>query len=80
MFKTEIKFSCNTLYINVEGKVNSESIQKLKKKLYYLIEEYNIYDIVIDTKRCLNIDKDLFNSFFDDYDISYGGNLIVMDK
>ena len=40
MFKTDIEFSKNTLYIDIEGPVNKKNIQKLKRKLYYIVEEY----------------------------------------
>lgn len=80
MIKTEIEFSKNTLYINVEGVVDQMNIKKLQRKLYYIIEEYDIYDIVIDIKNCVNVDKDAFYGFLDDYDIKYGGNLVVMEK
>lgn len=80
MFKTDIEFSKNTLYINLEGVVNKDNLGKLKKRMYYIIEEYNIFDIVIDIKKISNIDSDAFYAFLDEYDIKYGGNLVVMEN
>lgn len=80
MFKTDIEFSKNTLYINIEGVINSDNLKKVRKKMYYIIEEYSIYDIVIDIKKSSDVDSDAFYEFLDEYDMKYGGNLVVMEN
>ncbi|MDD2518872.1 MAG: hypothetical protein PHI05_03295 [Bacilli bacterium] len=80
MFKTEIEFSKNTLYINILGNVNRDSLLKLRQKMYYIIDEYNVFDIVINVKNSEYVDMDAFYNFLDEYDIKYGGNLIVVDS
>ncbi|MFA5603241.1 MAG: hypothetical protein WDA12_00075 [Bacilli bacterium] len=80
MFKTEIEFSKNTLYINILGNVNRDSLSKLRQKMYYIIDEYNVFDIVINVKNSEYVDMDAFYNFLDEYDIKYGGNLIVVDS
>ncbi|MDD2181489.1 MAG: hypothetical protein PHW32_03865 [Bacilli bacterium] len=79
MFKTEIEFSRNTLYINIEGNVNRDNLVRLKQKIYYIIDEYNVFDIVINVKNSEYVDTDAFYNFLDEYDIKYGGNLIVVE-
>lgn len=79
MFKTEIEFSRNTLYVNLSGNISRENIRRLKQKIYYIIEEYNIYEIVINVKNSEFVDVDAFYNFLDEYDIKYGGNLIVVE-
>ncbi len=79
MFKTEIEFSKNTLYVNVEGTVNRNNLMKLKQKLYYIIDEYNVFDIVINVKNSEYVDTIAFYNFLDEYDIKYGGNLTVVE-
>ena len=79
MFKTDIEYSRNTLYINVTGIVNKKNVGELKRKMYYIIDEYGISDIVIDIKGVINMDKDAFYQFLDDYDEVYGGNLNIVD-
>lgn len=79
MFKTEIEFSKNTLYINLGGTINSKSLNKLKQKIDYIINEYNIFDIVINIEGSEYIDMIAFSNFLDEYDIKYGRNLIVME-
>lgn len=78
--KLDMEYTKNTLYINISGIINRDGIKKLRKKMFYIIEEYNIYDIVIDIKNKLSMDGDAFYNLLDEYDIKYGGNLIVVDK
>lgn len=79
MFKTEIEFSKNMLYVDVKGLANQKNIQELKRKIYYIINEYGITDIVIDIKDVVLLDKEAFYDMLDDYDIKYGGNLNVVE-
>lgn len=79
MFKTDIEYSRNTLYISVTGIVNKKNVDQLKRKMYYIINEYGIGNIIIDIKGVINMDKDAFYQFLDDYDVEYGGNLNIVD-
>lgn len=79
MFKTEIEFSRNTLYITVKGIANKKNILELKRKLYYILNEYGMTDILIDMKDVRTYDKEAFYDMLDDYDIKYGGNLNVIE-
>ncbi len=79
MFKTEIEFSKNTLYVNLEGNVNRDNLIKLKGKIYYVIDEYNVFDIVTNVQNSEYVDTIAFYNFLDEYDIKYGGNLIVVE-
>ena len=79
MCKTEIEYRNRTLYINLEGIVNKSNIKELRRKLYYIISEYQISDIVLNIKDTQTLDKDAFYGFLDEYDMKYGGNLEVIE-
>ena len=79
MLKTEIEFSRNTLYVSMKGMANSKNIIELKRKLYYILNEYGVTDIIIDIKDVVALDKETFYEMLDDYDIKYGGNLNVIE-
>lgn len=79
MFKTEIEFSRNTLYVSIKGIATIKNITELKRKLYYILNEYGITDIILDIKDVVSMDKNAFYDFLDDYDIRYGGNLSVVE-
>lgn len=79
MLQTEIEFTKNTLYVFMKGIANKKSICELQRKMYHIIDEYDITDIVIDIKHMKSMDFDTFYQFLDDYDIKYGGNLNVVE-
>ena len=66
-----------SLYITLNGIASKENIKKFKKKLYYVISEYNINNIVVNLKMVDN--KDSIYDLLDEYDIKYGGDLVVID-
>lgn len=77
MSKTEFVYHNQTLFVNLNGDYTSKNIGMLKRKLYSIIDQYGISDIVIDRKQITEIDNGAFYDMLDDYDIKYGGNLIV---
>lgn len=78
--KTDLIYSDDVLYVNVEGNLNKKGVTSLQKKMYSVISEYGIQDIVIDIKGTSKIDKTAFYDMLDDYDNRYGGNLKIMEK
>ncbi|MEG0026399.1 MAG: hypothetical protein RR847_00825 [Bacilli bacterium] len=80
MIQIDIFYSNNTLNVSIEGIINKNNINQIKRRLYYIISEYGINDIVIDIKNTINVDKEVLSKFLDDYDINYGGNLVIIDK
>ena len=77
MDQMEMVYSDDTLFINMSGIYNSKNISKLKRKMYHVINQYGINNVVIDRKNISKIDDGAFYDMLDDYDIKYGGNLKV---
>lgn len=73
----EMIFSNNTLYINIEERINFTLISKLQKKLYRIIDSYSINNIEISIINESYYDKTLINDLINDYNAKYNGNLIV---
>ena len=74
---TYFEYRKKSLYITLSGIASKELVSKFKKKLYYVISEYNISNIVVNLKMVDN--KDSLYDLFDEYDIKYGGNLVLID-
>ena len=66
-----------SLYITLSGIASKDGIKKFRKKLYYVISEYNINNIVVNLKMIEN--KDSLYDLFDEYDVKYGGDLVLID-
>lgn len=76
----DIIYNKNSLYIILSGKVEKKIIDKLKKQLYFILNEYEIHSITINIDEVSSINKDYFYTFLDDYDLIYGGNLTVKNR
>jgi len=74
---TYFEYRKKSLYITLSGIVSKDSIKKFKKRLYYVISEYNINNIVVNLKMIDN--KDSLYDLFDEYDVKYGGDLVLID-
>jgi len=77
MSKSEFIYHNRTLFVNLSGNYNRQSIINLRNKLYSIIDQYGINDIVIDRKLISNMDNNAFYDMLDDYDVRYGGHLTV---
>jgi len=75
--KTYFEYRRKSLYITVSGNATKENVRKFRKKLYYVISEYNINNIVVNLKMIDN--KESIYDLLDEYDIRYGGDLVVID-
>lgn len=73
----EMIFTDNTLYINIEERINFSLINKLQTKLYRIIDSYNINNIEINILNESYYDKSLITDLIQDYKIKYNGHLIV---
>lgn len=73
----EMFFSKDTLYINIEDRINFTLINKLQTKLYRIIDSYQINNIEINILNESYYDKSLITDLIQDYKIKYNGNIIV---
>ena len=73
----ELFYKDNTLYINIEDRINFTLISKLQKKLYRIIDTYHINNIEINILNDSHYDKTLISDLVNDYRYKYSGKLIV---
>lgn len=79
MLQTEIEFTQNTLFVFMKGIASKKGIQNLQRKVYRIIDDYDIMDVVINIKDIDTMDGECFYEFLDDYDTKYGGNLNIIE-
>lgn len=80
MVKMDFMYTKSTLFITLNGIINKKNISTLKRKMYYIVDEYEIDNIVIDIKNIHTMDYDAFYDFLDNYDIKYQGHLEVVEN
>lgn len=73
----ELIYKENTLYINIEERINFSLINRLQKKLYRIIDLYHISNIEINILNNTYYDKTLINELICDYNAKYNGILTV---
>lgn len=70
-------YTNNTLYINIEDRINFSLINKLQRRLYKILDSYNIRNIEINILNDLYYDSSLLDELINDYKVKYNGRLIV---
>jgi Zn-dependent M16 (insulinase) family peptidase len=71
-----IYYTEDTLYINMEDEVNDTTINRLKKRVFGILNDYDINNIVLNIISNYN-NQLLINDFVKEYHAKYSGNLIV---
>ena len=68
MFKTEIEYRKDTLFVQIFGPLTRRNISKLKRKLYYILTEYGINHVVMNISEASPFDKEEFykNHIYDE--------------
>ena len=73
----EMYYKDNKLYINIEERINFSLINKLQRKLYKIIDEYKIGNIIINILSNEHYDNTLIDELINDYSSKYNGTIIV---
>ena len=73
----EMIYTNNTLYVNIEERINFSLINKLRHKVYRIIDNYHIKNIEINILNNQHYDTSLITELIEDYKTKYNGNLIV---
>lgn len=61
--KTELEYKKNTLFVRITGYINQDEVQRLKQKMYCIINEYGITELKFYLKDASNIDITMFHEF-----------------
>lgn len=78
--KTDIIYTDNTLFVNLSGIMTKEDISQLKRKVYKIVSEYSINNVVIDIRKILTMDKEKFYCFLDEYNNNFISSLKLMEN
>lgn len=75
--KTDLIYSNETLFVNLNGSINKKELSKLKSKINYITNEYPINDIVFDAKNLVVDSNSDLNNFIDNYKYEFSGEIII---
>ena len=67
----------NVLYINIEEVINFTLVSKIQQKMYRIIDDYAINNVILNILTNERYDKTLLDDLINDYNGKYRGNIIV---
>ena len=70
-------YTNNTLYVNIEERINFSMIKKLKSRLFNIIDSYAISNIELNILNNERYDTSLITELLDEYNRKYSGKLII---
>lgn len=65
----------NTLFVDLSGEID---IINLKRKLFSVVDKYNISKVVVDTRNVFNYKRSSFNALKNDYTKEFNGKLSIL--
>lgn len=72
-----IIFNDDTLYVDVEGNIGQIELNIIKKRLFSILDQYEVDNIIVNTNNVFNLKENRFNSFVDEYYKRYSGNILI---
>ena len=71
----DIYYTNKTLYVNMVDEVDSDSVLNLRNKVFRILDDYNISNIVLSI--ISNTDSSLLDDFIKEYYDKYNGKIII---
>ena len=73
----DIFYTNETLYVNM-NKINNSELNLMQKKVFRIIEDYDIDNVVLKVPKIYDRNSDLFSPFVSAYRKKHNGNLKIM--
>ena len=71
-----IFYNNNTLYINLEEELNEYNMNKLKSRVFKIVRDYNIDDVILKVNSYKK-DNYLLKDFLNEYENTIGGHIKI---
>ncbi len=72
----EIYYKKDTLFVNVDEYLNGSSMSNIRKKVFSIIDDYDIENIVLNIIGNVE-DTQLLDNFIREYKMKYDGNITI---
>ncbi len=70
----------DTIYIDMIGNVDGDDMRQLKRRLFSVLDQYEVENVVINVKSVFNLNRNLMNSLVKEYHKNYKGSLTIDTK
>lgn len=73
----DIFYTDNTLYVNMDNVTSNSEVNRMKKRVFKILDDYSIDNVVLNIITDDNISSDLLDSFVSEYNQKYNGKIIM---
>lgn len=70
----------DTIYIDMIGNIDGDDMRQLKRRLFSVLDQYEVENVVINVKSVFNLNRNLMNSLVKEYHKNYRGSLTIDTK
>ncbi len=77
MINIKMEYTKKTLFIKLSGVLNNETLLELKRKVFAVIDDYDIKNVILNGKNLIINDNKLLNLFRSTYKNKYNGRLTI---
>lgn len=71
-----IFYNDNTLFVNVYEKLNSYNVNRLKLRVFKIVREYDIENVVLSINNCKK-NSYLLKDFINEYEVTFNSHIKV---
>lgn len=73
----DIFYTDNTLYVNMENVTSSHDVARMKRRVFKILDDYSIDNIVLNIITDDTLSSDLLDSFILEYNQKYNGKIVM---
>lgn len=73
----DIFYTKETLFVELTDKINFKTVDRLEKKVFNILELYDIDNIVIKILNKNEFDKEIMENFINNYQNKFRGKMVI---
>lgn len=77
--KSNIVYTNDTLIVKLYGEMDKEGIDNFKKKLYKILLDYDIDNIILNISKITKFNNIMFEELVNDYYANFNGHLTIKE-
>lgn len=70
----------DTLFVDLSGDVGAKEMLMMRERVFSILNQYDVDNVVINVKSVFKLNKNMMNSFVNEYKKNYKGNILIDSK
>ncbi len=67
----------DTLYVDLSGDIGAREMSMMKERVFSVLNQYDVDNVVINVKSVFKFNRNMMNSFVNEYKRHYKGNILI---